>query len=119
MVVKKVKVIDVQGNPLVGVHVFIIGKNASTITDQSGIAMVQHTGNENIMFSHLGKETRTININQINADIILQDSIEQLDDVIIVAKPKANNSALWLIGLTVGALLLFGKKKKEPKKVNL
>ncbi|SHJ45399.1 hypothetical protein [Aquimarina spongiae] len=117
---KKVKVIDIQGNPLEGVHVISEVSNFATITNALGTAMVQYQGGENIMFSHLGKETKVVPVNQITSDIILEDSIEALDDVIIISKPKPKTSSMWLWGLlVVGGILVMRNSQNQPKKVNL
>ena len=115
---KKIKVIDLQGRPLEGVHIITGNSRYNTITNQLGTAFIQHHGYEDISFSYLGKETKTINIRDIQTDVVLDDSIEALDDVLIIAKPKTSNAGLWILGaIALGTFFML--KKNKPKKVNL
>lgn len=114
---KQIRVVDEFGSPLVGVHV-ISDFGDKTITNQNGIATVDSYPSSAISFSHLGKVKKSLIAMDIQGDVVLEDDIEMLDEVVLIPKPKANKSAMWLLGVVlVGSYFVF--KKKKPKKVNL
>ncbi len=115
---KIVTVLDNSGNPLQSVHVVNGSAQYQTITNASGVAHIISQEIENIIFSHIGKETLSIPFRSLTNRVILEDSVETLEDVVITDETKGNKAFLWLMGVTTMGYFLF-KKKKLPKKVNL
>ncbi|MBW1296438.1 carboxypeptidase-like regulatory domain-containing protein [Aquimarina litoralis] len=115
----QVRVINGFGDPLEGVHVQKTSGGFATITNQNGVAQLEAMGNESFMFSHIGKETRTLAFNDISGgEVVLEDELNMLDEVVITAK-KPKYQKVWLAAGAVALGLLLFRKKKEPKKVNL
>ncbi len=88
------KVVDLEGKPLPGVTITIVGTTRGVITDMDGsysIANVKPT--DKLVFSFIGMESLIIEVNnQTSITVTMQEKTEELEDVTVVA---------------------FGKQKKE------
>lgn len=80
------KVVDADGQPLVGVNVVLEGTRIGTITDAEGkysLEVPELKGN--IIFSYLGYNTEIIAINNRNViDVTLIPEIKALDEIVVV-----------------------------------
>jgi iron complex outermembrane receptor protein len=80
---------DVQNKPIVGVIISIPEIHKETISDDSGAYIFTSlpSGNFKIVFSHIGFSTqsKTILVNQkaLILDVVLQETVHQMDEVII------------------------------------
>lgn len=80
------KVTDKDGIPLVGATVRIEGKRTGTLTDFDGMYSINASTGQTLVFSYLGKKETKITIeNKTTIDIILEDSTESLDEVVVTA----------------------------------
>lgn len=79
-------VTDKTGNPLVGVNVIVVGKQAWDITREKGDFRVTLAANDSLRFEYLGYKPRTIAINnQRNIKVILSLDVTELSSVEVVA----------------------------------
>ncbi|OXB08217.1 SusC/RagA family TonB-linked outer membrane protein [Flavobacterium pectinovorum] len=79
-------VTDKIGNPLVGVNVIVVGKQAWDITREKGDFRVTLAANDSLRFEYLGYKPRTIAINnQRNIKVILSLDVTELTGVEVVA----------------------------------
>lgn len=77
---------DSKGEPLPGVSVKVKGTNTGTSTNADGIfRMNLPTGNETLIFSFVGFQTREIAVNgRTTIQVVLQESNKTLDEVVVV-----------------------------------
>lgn len=86
-------VTDNQSNPLPGVTITITGTTKGVITDNEGFYSIEARPTDRLQFSFVGFEVQIIDINdQTTRNIVLEEKIDELEEVTIVA---------------------FGKQKKE------
>jgi len=79
------KVIDDQGELLIGVNVSIAGTTTGTITDADGKFSIDVNPGDQLTFTYVGYEAQTVTVNdQTSLSIILQSSAVSLEDVVIV-----------------------------------
>ena len=89
----KGKVTDLDGKPLPGVTITIVGTTRGVITDTDGTYSIDAAPSDKLVFSFIGMESQIIDVgNQERIDIQLKDKSQELDDITVVA---------------------FGKQKKE------
>lgn len=88
------KVTDVDGSPLPGVTITVLGSTRGVITDVDGeFEITNITPDNKLVFSFIGMESQIIDVgDNKRIDIQLEQKTEELDDVTVVA---------------------FGKQKKE------
>ena len=79
-------IVDKNGNPLPGVNIVIKGTSIGTITDVDGNYTIQVGDSDAILvFSFIGYSTQEISINDRSViDVILEESFEALDEVVVV-----------------------------------
>jgi TonB-linked SusC/RagA family outer membrane protein len=78
-------VIDKNGEPLIGVTVAIKGTTNGTATDLDGKFSLQVTPGFTVTLSYLGDKDKEILItNQQNLRVVMEESSEQLQDVVVV-----------------------------------
>ena len=75
---------DADGNPIPGATVIISGTSQGTTSDFDGNFSINADAQASLEFSSIGFETQTVAINgQDNLTISLQDSVNQLDEIIV------------------------------------
>jgi TonB-linked SusC/RagA family outer membrane protein len=79
------KVTDDQGLPLPGVSIIIEGTNTGTITNVDGEYSLQVESGDLLLFSFMGMTSQTLKIveNQLVYDVVLSESTEQLQEVVV------------------------------------
>ncbi|WP_192938288.1 TonB-dependent receptor [Flagellimonas hadalis] len=117
---------DVDGEPLIGANVMVLGTDRGVVTDFDGIFQIQANTGEVLEFSYIGMETQTFTIapNTTTIDIQLNVNSEQLEEVVLIgygeksieslsaavskvdvsalAERPVSNAAVALQGLTPG-----------------
>jgi len=91
------KVIDTQGEPILGVNVFISGTTTGTITDASGhfSLNVDDVNNSILVFSFIGFENQNIKLNgKTELNITLKEEVSDLEEVTIYSYGKIKKSDL-------------------------
>lgn len=77
---------DAEGEPLIGGNVVVKETTLGTITDFDGKFRLEIPNESEILiFSYLGYITQEVEIdNQTNFEVVLQESINQLDEVVVI-----------------------------------
>ena len=81
----KGRVVDENGEPLIGVTVRVAGTNDGTITDMDGnftIALPQ--GKNSLTFSYAGYKTKTMKVTGSSVDVTLEPDVLGLEDVVVI-----------------------------------
>ena len=81
--VAKGRVVDANGEPLVGVSVFEEGTSNGTITDADGNFTLSVPRNASITVSYVGFETQSLRATG-NMSVVLQEENNELNEVIVV-----------------------------------
>lgn len=119
-ITKSVRILDDQGTPLPGVHVFF-DQQTGTVTDFNGVATLSaNDAASQVYITHVGFSPVAYAFKDLPVTVQLTSG-ESLNEVIIDAAKK---NSKYLIPAAIGgaALLIFlltRGKKKEPKKVTL
>lgn len=83
--VKGIVVADGGNNPLVGATVIVQNTDRKTTTDSKGHFSIKATNNEVLVVSLMGYETKKVIFNnQSNLEIKLEDSQNNLDEVVVI-----------------------------------
>ena len=91
-----------DNTPIPYVNIWIENENIGATSDANGLfEITADTTDKNIVFSALGYETLTIPANEIKDNVILINSAEELDEVLLIKRKNEHT-------LTVGE---FNKKK--------
>lgn len=89
------KVTDVNNSPLVGVTVLVKGSNKGVSTDFGGNYAIAATIGDTLVFSFLGKQTTEFEVvNNKTIDIVLQDTHETLEEVVLVGYGNQKRSQI-------------------------
>jgi len=90
------KVVDKQGVPLPGVTILVKGTaNGVSTTFEGNYALKADTESDVLQFSYIGFESQNIIIsNQSIVNVILQESLESLDEVQVVAFQKQKKNSV-------------------------
>jgi TonB-linked SusC/RagA family outer membrane protein len=80
------KVSNETGETLIGVSVFVKGTTTGSITDVNGNFTLQLPSNaKTLIFSYIGFKTQQVEIgNQIQFNVVLQESAQMLDEVVAI-----------------------------------
>lgn len=79
------KVADVNGDPLIGVSVVLKGTTSGTITDFSGsFTLTSNSSNPVLLVSYVGYTTQEVVVKSIPVNIVLTETSEQLEEVVVV-----------------------------------
>jgi TonB-dependent SusC/RagA subfamily outer membrane receptor len=93
VIVVKGLVLDEEGLPIPGATIIIEGSTKGVITDIDGKYSVEVLPNDKLVFSFVGLETQTVEVNnQTIINVVLKEKVSELEEVTVVA---------------------FGKQKKE------
>ena len=87
---------DATGESLPGVSILIKGTTTGTETDFDGQFTLNNVKpTDQLVFAYLGSATQTILVgSQTRFDIVLQDSAESLDEVVVVAYGKQSRKTV-------------------------
>ena len=81
----KGRVIDENGQPLLGVSIKVSGTTTGTNTDAKGDYSITATPGGQLIFSFIGYKTDSITVgSQTNINVTLKDNVSTLNDVIVV-----------------------------------
>jgi TonB-linked SusC/RagA family outer membrane protein len=84
-----------HGTPLPGVTVIIQGTKNGTTTDFDGKFSIKVGSGNKLIFSFTGMESKVVKItNQTTIDVVLEDSLEQLDELVIIGYGSVKKSDL-------------------------
>src|SRR5690606_13179390 len=81
------RVIDVSGEPLIGVNILVKGSGKGTTTDFEGQFTLDDVDDQDVLIiSYLGYETQEVSIEgRTSLDIILQENAQTLDEIVVTA----------------------------------
>lgn len=97
-------VMDVMGEPIVGVNVMEKGTTNGTITDMNGKFLLKAPANATLIISFIGYKTLAVNLEgEKNVNITLKEDLEQLDEVVVVGYGTQKKSSLTASVATVPA----------------
>jgi TonB-dependent starch-binding outer membrane protein SusC len=96
------------GEPIPGVSVLIKNSSAGTISNSKGEFSVSVNGSGTLVFSFMGYESQEINVDgRTTIDIILNESVESLNEVVVIGYGVQNKSDL------TGAIVSLNSKDIE------
>ncbi len=79
------KVVDVTGDPIVGVTIVIKGTSGGVITDANGNFSLEVNENDILIFSFIGFSSQEVMVgSNNNFNIVLKESLLSLDEVVVV-----------------------------------
>ncbi|MDR1610284.1 MAG: SusC/RagA family TonB-linked outer membrane protein [Candidatus Symbiothrix sp.] len=79
-------VVDVQGEPLIGVSVNVQGTTRGVVTDVNGQYSIRVQGdNQTLRFSYIGYKTVTLTADKILLNVTMETSDNALDEVVVTA----------------------------------
>lgn len=88
-------IVDETGGPLPGATVVIAGSTGGSITDMDGKFTINVSPGSKIVVSFIGMETQVIDYNgQLELNITLKESIDELEEVTIVAYGKQKKESV-------------------------
>lgn len=87
---------DREGLPLIGVNIIVKGDLQGTVTDLDGnFSLDLSDGQETLLFSYTGFESLEVPVNKQSVlDVILQESVSQLDEVVVIGYGTQKKSDL-------------------------
>lgn len=79
------KVVDKNGEPIIGANIVVKGTNNGTITDVDGNFTLQVPSNAQLIFSFIGYITQDIVVgNQSTLNVTLNEDAEALDELVVI-----------------------------------
>lgn len=107
------KVQDLEGEPMPGVNVLVVGSRTGTVTDIDGAYSVNVPNAESVLrFSYIGYISQDIKVgNQRVIDVLLKEDFQTLNEVIVVGYGVQKKSDV------TGALTRIGAKEIESMPV--
>lgn len=104
----KGKVVDSQGEPLVGVSVVVKGTTQGVLTDIDGRYSTNTTSGATLVFSYIGYKTQSVNIvNQSEVNITLEEDAQIMQEVVVVGygSQKKENLTGAVASVNIGQTL--------------
>ncbi|MDR3652204.1 MAG: TonB-dependent receptor [Paludibacter sp.] len=105
------KVIDKNGDPIIGASIKVKGTNSGTITDVSGFFKLNVNGKESLLISYIGYQTQEVSIKGKSSVMVqLAEDDKSLDEVVVVGygtQPK--KSLTGAVAQVSGAQAINGK----------
>lgn len=92
-------IVSDETGPLPGVSVIIKGTSFGTETDFDGYYELKANNNDQITFSYLGFESLTINTSEITERIILKESPNSLDEIVVTALGISSSEEVMSVSL--------------------
>ncbi|WP_300761888.1 TonB-dependent receptor [uncultured Parabacteroides sp.] len=81
----KCRVVDKEGNPIIGASVVEKGSNGGVITDLNGYFTLQTGDDPIIQISYIGFQTKTLKGRELqNSTIVLQEDTQNIEEVVVV-----------------------------------
>lgn len=81
----KGKVVDLHGEPLVGVSVAVKGTTQGVLTDIDGHYLINSTSGVTLVFSYIGYKPQSVNVtNQSEINITLEEDAQVMKEVVVV-----------------------------------
>lgn len=89
-------VTDEKGIKLPGVSILVKGTGMGTVTDMEGAFKLEVPAEEEIMlvFSFIGMETKEIKADTLFMKVVLKESVEQVDEVVVTGYQKIDKRVL-------------------------
>ncbi|MDR3217696.1 MAG: TonB-dependent receptor [Dysgonamonadaceae bacterium] len=79
------KVMDENGEPLIGVSISVKGTDTRTITDSRGNYYIETPSDGMIDFSYIGFQNLSVSVNKrTTIDIVLKEDAQSIDEVVVV-----------------------------------
>lgn len=89
------KVLDVHGEPLPGASIQVVGSTRGVTTDMDGSFSIEADKGEKLEVSFLGMQPKTILVSATqNLTITLEEKLDELDEVQVVAFAKQKKSSV-------------------------
>lgn len=115
---RQIQVIDVNGNPLEGVHLKY-NDGTGTITNANGIAnLAVQNQNARVTISHVGKRTQIADVKNLGSLITMQEDPDNNLPPVVIGGKKSNTWIYATFGILAGIGLLAAAANK-PKKVKM
>jgi len=109
-------VVNLKGDPVVGVSITVKGTDVGTSTDERGNFVIAAAEGGTLIFSSIGFETLEVPVNgQTSVNIVLQETSRALNEVVVTALGIKRQSK----SLTYATQSLQGEKLSETKDVNM
>lgn len=106
----KGKVIDVLGEPLIGVNVSVVGQTGGTITDIDGNYSLDVPAGAKLKFSYIGYEDQIIDAGvKAVLNVTMKESTEVLEEVVVVGYGAQKKETL------AGAVTVVSDKMLKDK----
>lgn len=86
-------VVDVKGDPLVGVAVVLRGTTTGTATDVKGNFVFMVPKDSVLVFSYLGFKKKEVKVVKSPIRVVMEEDEEELDEVMVVAYGTAKKSS--------------------------
>ena len=90
------KVLDNQGQPIIGVNIMAVGASSGTISDGNGLWKLDVASSiTELKFSYIGYKDQIIKIgNERNFNIVLEETVSQLDEIVVIGYGSVRKSDL-------------------------
>lgn len=91
----KGKILDIEGQPLIGVTVSIEGTTRGVASDIDGYYVIEATEGETLVFSYLGYKIQKIRVpSSLNIDLVMHEDIQNLEEVVVVGMGKQKKASV-------------------------
>lgn len=81
----KGRVVDNNGDPLVGVTITVVGTTRGVVTGNDGTYSIEATPTDKLAFSFIGMKKQEISVeNQLTINVTLMEDSQQIEDVVVV-----------------------------------
>jgi TonB-linked SusC/RagA family outer membrane protein len=91
----KGKVVDLHGEPLVGVSVTVKGTTQGVLTDIDGRYSINSTSGVTLIFSYIGYKSQSVNLaNQSEINITLEEDAQIMQEVVVVGYGSQKKESL-------------------------
>lgn len=88
-------VTDKEGGPVPGVSINVKGKNTGTVSNEKGEFLLAVNPNSVLVISHLSYKRQEIAVaNRTRVDVVMENSVSNMDEVVVVAYGKLKKSDL-------------------------
>ena len=89
------RILDKDGQPLIGVTVRNMTRNLGVVSDVGGYYAIEAKSGEKIIFSYIGFQDFEVDIsNQTSVEVVLKEDIKELDEVVIVGMGQQRKASV-------------------------